>query len=561
MFKYFKRNKFLSFTTIILSLLSSISFVYVAVLLQRILDAAVQQDMNSFIKILIISIIYFIVMGFLVYGFTYCEKKLICKIIQLIRKDVFSGIMNYSNEEFDKLNTADYLSSLTNDIKLIEDNYFVSLMDIIQYSIIFIASLILMIQYDIIVTICVLVSILFMFIIPSLFGKALEKRQEKYSHQLSQFTIVLKDLLSGFEVIQAYQMKKYVDKKFHDKNTELTSSKISVDKLLATNDAISTFLSVMIQIVVLFLSAYFIIIGRMSVGILMAMVQMSGNLANPLLLIFNNIPKLSGVKPIVEKLNGFINYKKEDTDHKSISFEKNIIVEDLCFSYNHNQPVIQNVSFSIDKGKKYAIVGSSGCGKTTLIKLLTGYYKEYQGHIQYDNSFIEHISHQQITKLSSIIHQNVYMFNESIIDNISLHQSYDEKEVQIALQISGVDQFLDKMLQGLLSPVGENGDNLSGGQKQRIAVARAILCKRPLLILDEGTSAVDMQVAYDIESRLLNMNYLTLLTITHNMNEEFLKHYDEIIYMESGKIIEKASLQELLAKQGAFYRFFKLKKT
>ncbi|MEG0275869.1 MAG: ABC transporter ATP-binding protein [Coprobacillus sp.] len=560
MFNYFKKNKGLSVLTIIFSIISSISFVYVAVLLQRILDAAIQQDMDSFTRILGISVVYFIVMGFLVYGFTYCEKKLICKILQRIRKDVFAGIIEHSYEDFNKLNTGDYLSSLTNDIKLIEDNYFVALMDIIQYSIIFITSLILMIQYDIIVTISVLVCIMLMFIIPSLFGKALEKRQENYSNQLSQFTKVLKDLLSGFEVVQAYQMKKYVNDKFHSKNTNLASSKLSVDRLMASNEAVSTFLSVMIQIVVLFLSAYFIIIGRMSVGVLMAMVQMSGNLANPLLMIFSNLPKLSGVKPIIEKVNEFINYKNEDNIEKLISFEKKIVVENLKFSYDHKTVIINNVSFSLDKGKKYAIVGPSGSGKTTLIKLLTGYHKDYQGHIQYDDTVIENGYYQGVTKLSSIIHQNIYMFNETILDNISLHQSYDDNQIKQAIEISGVDQFLDNTPQGLLSSVGENGGHLSGGQKQRIAVARAIICNRPLLILDEGTSAIDMQVAYDIESRLLDIDNLTLLTITHNMNEEFLKHYDEIIFMENGEIIEKATLQELLIKKGAFYNFFTVKK-
>lgn len=558
MLYYFKQNKLLSFITVFFSIISSISYVYVAVLLQRILDAAVQQDMNLFTKILIISFFYFIVMGFLVYGFTYYEKKLICKIIQLIRKDIFNGIIDLSNEEYDKFNTADYLSSLTNDMKLLEDNYFIALMDIIQYSIIFISSLILMIRYDIIVTICVLLSILLMFIIPSLFGKALEKRQGSYSQQLSQFTNILKDLLSGFEVIQAYQMKKYVDQKFNDRNIELTVSKISVDKLLATNEAVSTFLSVMVQIVVLFLSAYFIITGRMSVGVLIAMVQMSGNLANPLLMIFNNIPKLSGAKPIIEKLNQFINHKKEDKNHENLSFEKKIVIENLSFSYDIKIPVINNVSLSLDKGKKYAIVGPSGCGKTTLVKLLTGYYQDYHGSIRYDDTLIKNINYQDIAKLSSIIHQSVYMFDESILDNISLHQSYDESKIKETLQISGVNQFLDKTPQGLLTLVGENGDNLSGGQKQRIAVARAILRQKPLLILDEGTSAVDMKIAYDIETSLINMDNLTLVTITHNMNEEFLKQYDEIIYMENGRVVEKASMKELIIKKGSFYNFLKI---
>ena len=120
--------------------------------------------------------------------------------------------------------------------------------------------------------------------------------------------------------------------------------------------------------------------------------------------------------------------------------------------------------------------------------------------------------------------------------------------------------FLNQTTQGLSSPVGENGTNLSGGQKQRIAVARAIVRKKPLLILDEGTSAVDMQTAYDIESSLLKLEDLTLLTITHNMRKDLLELYDEIIYMEKGKIAEKGPFEELMKMEGKFNDFFQLKK-
>ena len=123
-----------------------------------------------------------------------------------------------------------------------------------------------------------------------------------------------------------------------------------------------------------------------------------------------------------------------------------------------------------------------------------------------------------------------------------------------------LDLFLNQTTQGLSSPVGENGTNLSGGQKQRIAVARAIVRKKPLLILDEGTSAVDMQTAYDIESSLLKLEDLTLLTITHNMRKDLLELYDEIIYMEKGKIAEKGPFEELMKMEGKFNDFFQLKK-
>ena len=155
---------------------------------------------------------------------------------------------------------------------------------------------------------------------------------------------------------------------------------------------------------------------------------------------------------------------------------------------------------------------------------------------------------------------NVYMFDESIFDNICLHEDYSEKELQSALSDSGLSSFIKQVPNGLEYHVGENGANLSGGQKQRIAVARALIRKKPLLILDEGTSAIDMQTAYDIESRLLAISDLTLLTITHNMSKDILELYDEIIFMAEGKIIEHGTFETLIAKHAAFYDFYQLKK-
>ena len=561
MLRYFRENKLLNMGTAFFSTIASLSYVLIAVILQRILDAAIQKDLQSFAKILLFSLGYFVLMGLLMYVYTYLSKKLICGITQQLRKKSFVGIVNHTIEDFGKANTSDYLSAITNDVKLVEDNYLLPLMEIIQYGVIFTASLVLMLYYDVIVTGCVLVSILFMFIIPSLFGATLQKRQDNYSRQLSGFTGTLKDFLSGFEVIKAYRMRIYVIKKFEDSNVDLTSAKFSVDKSLAANEAVSMLLSVMVQIVVLFLSAYFIIIGRITVGTMLAMVQVSGNLSNPLLMIFNNAPKLKGVRPVIARLNEFADHRGNSfTGEVGPLFEHQISVEKLNFSYDKTHNALQDVSLTIERGKKYALVGASGCGKTTLIKLLTGYYSDYQGTVKYDDCLLSDLDYEQVAELSSTIHQNVYMFNETIEDNICLHQTYDDAEMETALKTSGVDLFLNQTTQGLSSPVGENGTNLSGGQKQRIAVARAIVRKKPLLILDEGTSAVDMQTAYDIESRLLKLEDLTLLTITHNMRKDLLELYDEIIYMENGKIAEKGPFEELMKMEGKFNDFFQLKK-
>ena len=550
---YIKQNKVLFIVTILVSVIASLGYVFMAILLQQLLDIAVGKDMQQFVRMVLFSIFYFAVLGIFLYLQSLLSKKVICKIMRQIRSDVFRGTVDHSIEDFNKKNTADYISIITNDVKMIEDNFLLPLFEVVQYAVIFTASFLLMVYFDIIVTVCVIVAIAIMFLIPSFLGNSLEKRQKKYSSKLADFTVSLKDILSGFEIIKSYSMKRYVIQRFNKENDETINSKYSVDRLLALNEGVSSFLALMVQIVVLFLSAYFIITGRITVGTLLGMVQVSSNLANPLVMIFTNVPKIKSIQPIVEKLQSISKYPLSHSKKEHISsFDFCICTKDLGFSYDKQKEVLNEINCTIEKGKKYVVVGKSGCGKSTLIKLLAGYYSDYAGTIKYDNRELKLLDRNDMAQLSSIIHQNIYMFDETIQDNICLHEDYSQEKIDNVVMESGLSEFISELPEGLLYQVGENGANLSGGQKQRIAVARALIRNKPILILDEGTSAVDMQTAYDIENRLLKINDLTIITITHHLRKELLEKYDEIICMDNGKIIEKGTFNELASNNSIF---------
>ena len=550
---YIKQNKVLFIVTILVSVIASLGYVFMAILLQQLLDIAVGKDMQQFVRMVLFSIFYFAVLGIFLYLQSLLSKKVICKIMRQIRSDVFRGTVDHSIEDFNKKNTADYISIITNDVKMIEDNFLLPLFEVVQYAVIFTASFLLMVYFDIIVTVCVIVAIAIMFLIPSFLGNSLEKRQKKYSSKLADFTVSLKDILSGFEIIKSYSMKRYVIQRFNKENDETINSKYSVDRLLALNEGVSSFLALMVQIVVLFLSAYFIITGRITVGTLLGMVQVSSNLANPLVMIFTNVPKIKSIQPIVEKLQSISKYPLSHSKKEHISsFDFCICTKDLGFSYDKQKEVLNEINCTIEKGKKYVVVGKSGCGKSTLIKLLAGYYSDYAGTIKYDNRELNLLDRNDIAQLSSIIHQNIYMFDETIQDNICLHEDYSQEKIDNVVMESGLSEFISELPEGLLYQVGENGANLSGGQKQRIAVARALIRNKPILILDEGTSAVDMQTAYDIENRLLKIKDLTIITITHHLRKELLEKYDEIICMDNGKIIEKGTFNELASNNSIF---------
>lgn len=558
---YIRKNKLLFILTILTSIIASLGYVFMAVLLQQLLDIAIDKNFQQFLRLVVFSIIYFVVLGFSLYLQSLLSKKVICKIMLQIRSDVFRGTINHNIEDFEKKNTADYISVVTNDVKMLEDNFLLPLFEVIQYTVIFISSFVLMIYFDIIVTICVVAAIAVMILVPSLLGGTLEKKQNMFSSKLADFTANLKDILSGFEIIKSYSMVKSVIQRFDKVNTETINSKYSVDKLLALNEGLSAFLALIVQIVVLFLSAYFIITGRITVGTLLGMVQVSSNLANPLIMIFTNVPKMKSVRPIVEKLENISKHSLTPPKKENIAtYKSHICAKDLSFSYDGKKEALSGIDCLIEKGKKYVIVGKSGCGKSTLIKLLSGYYSTYTGEILYDDTEYHMLDKDNVVQLSSIIHQNIYMFDETIYDNICLHEHYPEEQIEKVIADSGLTEFISELPTGLQYQVGENGSNLSGGQKQRIAVARALIRNKPILILDEGTSAIDMQTAYDIENRLLKMEDLTLITITHHLEPNLLDKYDEIFYMQNGRIKEKGCFKHLINTASCFSEYFHLKK-
>ncbi len=556
-----RKSRFILVLTLLLSSLSSITIVYLSVFIQKTIDYVTIGDNNQFRNTLIYTIGYSIILGLVYFAYDLCSKKFIRNVLKMLRSKVFRGIMRANHKDFTNNNTADYISALTNDMKLIEENYIMPLLQILQYTVMFVATVIRLITLSPIVTLALFISMLLLFIVPSIFGKALESKQLEISNSLSLFTCKLKDMFSGYDVIRSYNLKEKIDGEFEENNENIARVKFNADRLFAINESVSQILGLGTQLVAIFLTGYFVLKGELSMGILIAVFQLSGTLVQPVIIIMSNIPKIASMKAVIERLETFSDY----ADHGLIgtdepTFNKSIEVSNLQFSYDEDKVVIEGIDLELKKGKKYAIVGGSGCGKSTLIKLISGYYSNFTGNISFDGKSIENLSIEKVNTMIAMIHQNVYMFDKSIKENICLFKDFAEADINEALESSGVDKFIEHVEDGLNYLVGENGSNLSGGQRQRIAIARALIQKKPILILDEGTSAIDMQTAYDIESKLLSIKDLTLITITHKMSEELFGLYDEIIYMENGQIMEKGTFKELINKEEKFLDFYSLTK-
>ena len=221
--------------------------------------------------------------------------------------------------------------------------------------------------------------------------------------------------------------------------------------------------------------------------------------------------------------------------------------------------MLSNINLKIEKGKKYALVGMSGSGKSTLLKLLMKYYKlEQNGSISIDNVNINKINLASLYKLINIVQQDVYLFDDSLAYNIKLGESFTDKELNDAINKSGLRKLVDSDPDGIEMNVGEEGKELSGGQKQRVSIARALIRKNPILLMDEATSALDQKNTTEIENAILEVADLTAIVVTHKLNPNLLKRYDAIIFMKEGTITEIGSFVDLMQQKGDLYNLCSL---
>ena len=234
--------------------------------------------------------------------------------------------------------------------------------------------------------------------------------------------------------------------------------------------------------------------------------------------------------------------------------ENGISVHNLCFGYEQDNEILHDINIDFKAGKSYAIVGNSGSGKSTLLKILMASRHDYKGAICYDNTELMEISSKSLYEMVSMVEQNVFVFDASIRDNITMFRDFPTADVDRAIELSGLSRLIDERGGDYLC--GENGKNLSGGEKQRIALARSLLQKSSVLLADEVTAALDAQTAYQVTGDILKLDGITRIVVTHSLVESLLKQYDGIIVLKDGHIVESGMFDDLMDKKGYFYALY-----
>lgn len=528
------------------SVLLSAAMVGVSIVLQYAIDFTMEGRVWEAVAMVASFLVLFAVLyGVRNVGFVSLNQKFLCDI----RAEIVEKILRKDYLEFEERKESDYLSLLTNDVKRIEDDYLDTIFAILEKVVQLILAIIVMTYYSWVFTVVMLGMTVAMFLIPSYFTKKLQDATEGFSQSQAKLTQGINEVTGGFRVIKSFRLETNRMARFAEQNNGQAQAGKKLGFLQKANETVSNVLAFTMQMVICVLAAWFIFQGKMSYGSMVGVIQVSGSITVPLFGLFSAVPGLKALKPVWEKIkaytansgNGECHTERED----AVAFKgctgnkvdaggagancgrwQEISAEHLGFSYpGSSSEVLKDVSLTIERGKKYLMVGESGGGKSTLGKLLCGCYPVNSGKIRMDNVDVSE-KRKFLQDEAAVIWQDVFLFNESIRDNICLGHE-DERRLEQVLRAARLQEVVAE--KGLDFTVGENGKQLSGGQRQRIAIARALYAGRNLLMLDEGFSALDPETAREIEQGLLENEELTVISISHHTDELSRKNYDSVI--------------------------------
>lgn len=556
--RLFYKNKICFIASVIMTIVMSFLNLMISWLIQQIMDSMANQNMQSVVRCAWIaaSVVIAYTVANAVYRAVY--PRFLQRAMQQYRDYTFSRLTQKSLRSFSKEGTALYVSALTNDCTSIENNYLAATFTLIELLFCFLGALIMMLYYSPVMLVLAVALSFLPVAVSMTAGNRLAEQEKEISKKNEHFVSIVNELLSGFPVIKSFRAETQASRLFSKRNEqaeEAKKNKRRTEQLISllANDA-----GIIAQMGIFLAGAWLAISGKgVTAGVVIVFVQLMNYILNPI----SQVPLLwsnrKAAIALMEKLSDALSENvREEGREKLNGFSEKIEVKDLTYGYEPESHVLKDLDVQFDAGKSYAIVGGSGSGKSTLLNLLMGSSSNYRGEICIDGVSIKNIESESLYQLMTSVQQNVFVFNDTIRNNVTMFHEFPDKEVILALERSGLSEFIEKRGEDFVC--GENGANLSGGERQRISIARALLRKSPILLVDEATAALDAATARAVSFSILNLVGMTRIVVTHRLEEAILRRYDKILVMKNGTICEQGNFDTLMQQKGQFYSLFQI---
>ncbi len=488
-------------------------------LMMRAFEGIIDRDLRDFIFWMLLMVGAWVLLLWTGSLRDYFQARAIRAMNNAVRRDIAATLLHKSHVEFHGKDTGEYLSWFTNDVNQMEDLAWAPFYQCVDHAAtaIFCVAALLTLHWSLLAA--ALVNAAVMLLAPQFFTKRMEKLGRSCETEQAKATGKLKDILSGFDVLRSFGREQRFRQGAEAASEQIEKPRFRLRTVKAFITAGFGCVNVGCQILINLLIGLLSIRGVILQGALMGGGNLVGGLSNSVGSLAQYLLSFSTTKPYFDKITEHGERIQDEESGGLPEIRQGITVQGLSFQYDE-KPVLDGLSLSFKKGGKYALTGPSGCGKSTLLKLLLGWLPDYKGAIRFDGADAHEFTPEQLQQQMSYIEQNVFLFNTTIRDNITLGENFTDAQMEKALRDSALAGDLAAMPEGLDTPVGEDGSDLSGGQKQRVAIARALIHDCSVLLVDEGTSALDQKNAGIVEESLLANPELTLILVSHHLTPE-----------------------------------------
>ena len=493
--------------------------------------------------------------------FQYCKEytfdKAGSKIASDMRLELFDHIQSLSCNYFDKTNTGELMARVKDDIDRIWDT--LSYVGMLIIEVIFHTTVVLFCMYNLnapLAIIPTLAMILCGFIAIKMENK-LGDVYEAISEENATLNTVAEENLAGVRTVKAFAREKFEIKKFLSHNKRYYDLNMQQSKIFVKYYPCFQIITKLLPMTILLLGGRLVMKDVITLGALGAFIEYSNNIVWPMEMLGWLSNSLSAGIASNKKINKIYEQKPAITESANPVIldhvEGKIEFSHVSFHKEDMHEILHDISFTVEPGKTIGIMGATGAGKTSVVQLLQRLYDATDGVIRLDGVDIRDLTFDQLRGSISLVMQDVFLFSDTITENVKLGKRdiVDLEAVRKAALAAQASSFIEKMDNTYDTVIGERGVGLSGGQKQRISIARALAKNTPILVMDDSTSALDMETEHEIQKTLHDLNHTTKLIIAHRISA--VRHADEIIVLENGSIHERGTHEELMQKRGLYY--------
>jgi len=588
MIRYFMKEKLLIICLLAVVIFGTVCGIWAPSLQSNAIDMIAGSETGNLLRTVILMLVVYLCYSGSQLLKSFLSAKLSQRIVKRLREELFEKIINLPVRYMDTHSHGDVMSRMTNDIENISSTVSQSLPSLFSGVLTIIGTVSIMLWYCWQLALLSFSTVILTLIVTRFFSSRMRRFSRERQRLLGQLNGTVEEMVSGYRTVVAYNHQEIVEKDFCQTSDALTKAGIKAESFGGIMGPVMNCIGNIGFVIIAAFGGYFSIRGMISIGVISAFIIYAKQFSRPINEIAQIYGQLQTAAASAERVFTMLDEENEEMSGSEISFKassdltvpdgKNGSKEKLYrtnvpgesgnrqiaeiwfrhvnFAYESGHPVLRDFSLHIPSGKKVALVGATGSGKTTVVNLLMRFYDIDSGEICINDRDIRSISRESLRKNAAIVLQDTVLFSGTISSNLKYgNENASENELKNALKMSRCEDFIHRLPQGCDTELTASGTNLSQGQRQLLAIARAFVADPAILILDEATSNVDTRTEKNIQDAMqLVMKDRTSIVIAHRLST--IRDSDLIVVMDQGKIAESGTHDELLARQGKYYELY-----